>query len=926
MSNYRVDDDDDTKILVESATNMGKLGLTSESSQDEQRQALLWALLASYLPDDVRSIQKDYVHHVEYTLAQTRNNLTPVWSFQAAALTVRDRLIERWKDTQIYFQQKDCKRVAYLSMEYLMGRSLQNAVTNLGLRDNFTQAISQLGQNLENIAEQERDAGLGNGGLGRLAACFLDSMATLDLPGWGYGLRYTYGMFRQKIVDGEQKEFPDYWMFHGTPWDVERMDVVQPVKFHGHVEETVDEDTGKIKFTWAGGDEVLAVAYDVPIPGYRTFNTLNIRLWSATPSREFDLENFNKGDFYKSVEERQRAETITHVLYPNDNTEKGKELRLKQQYFFVCATVGDLIRRFLKQHSDFTEFPDHVAIQLNDTHPTLAVVELLRRLLDIYGYEWEAAWDIIQRTFAYTNHTVLPEALETWPVSLMESLLPRHMQLIYDINLRFLKQVESRWPGDLQKLQVMSIIQEHPYRAVRMANLAIVASHTVNGVAALHSKLLVDVVFKDFHEYYPDKFQNKTNGVTPRRWMQQANPDLSMLISGTLRTEDWLLQLDLLQHLRQHADDAGFQDRFWQVKRSNKMRLAQYVKRRLGITISPDALFDVQVKRIHEYKRQLMNIIFVVHRYVELKAMSPEERAKQVPRVVFFSGKAAPGYHMAKKIIKLINNVGEVINHDPSVSTYLKVVFIPNYSVSAAEVIIPASDISQHISTAGMEASGTSNMKFSMNGGIIIGTLDGANIEIREEVGDENMFIFGAETPAVPGIREQIRKGDFSPPAVWTNALAKISEGVFGPAEQFKGIVDSVSHGNDYYLVSYDFESYLEAQRLVEKTFQDKKKWVRMAIMNTAGSGKFSSDRTIMQYAKEIWNVHPHRRPGPTAVGAATLDSKGLIGADRLSSSLLTSAVNLERLSPAPGRFMDNSAPRAKPAEQVTLGFNIGNK
>lgn len=914
-------DDAEPEELMGTKTNLGKLGLTRQSSRAEQKQALLWALLASYLPDDVKSIQKFFVHHVEYTLAQTRSNLTPVWSFQALALSIRDRLIERWKDTQIYFQEKDCKRVAYLSLEYLLGRSLQNAIVNLDLVENYSQAMYNLGQNLELIYDQERDAGLGNGGLGRLAACFMDSLASMDLPGWGYGLRYTYGMFHQKIKDGHQHEFPDYWLAHGNPWEVERMDVVQPVRFFGHVVEKVVD--GVQKSVWEGGEEVLAVAYDIPIPGYRTFNTLNIRLWGATPSKEFDLENFNKGDFYKSVEERRKAETITHVLYPNDNTEKGKELRLKQQYFFVCATVGDLIRRFKKKHSNFQFFPEKVAIQLNDTHPTLAVVELFRVLIDEEELGWEEAWGIINRTFAYTNHTVLPEALEKWPVSLMEQLLPRHMKLIYDINLRFLQQVEEKWPGDIDRLRRMSIIQEHPFRAVRMANLAIVASHTVNGVAKLHTQLLVESVFADFHAFYQNKFQNKTNGVTPRRWIQQANPDLYLLISGYLRTEDWVMQTDLLKHLSGFADNKEFQTQWMSVKRANKIRLAKYIKRRTGIVVSPDMLFDVQVKRIHEYKRQLMNILSVVYRYRQIKHMPAHEKAKVVKRCVIFGGKAAPGYYLAKMIIKFINNVAEVINHDPAVNDYLKVVFIPNYNVSLAEIIIPASDISQHISTAGMEASGTSNMKFSMNGGIILGTLDGANIEINEEVGPENIFIFGALANEVPRLREKTRAGEVVPDPAFQQALGMIQTGVFGQPNQFSDMIDSVSNGNDYYLLAADFASYLDAQRRVDESFKDKEKWVKMSIGNTAGSGNFSSDRTIREYAEDIWKIEPHRRPGPMPVPLHTLTERGFMSNESLASGSFN-AIALERLSPnVPSRFHNDSPQRGTTPEHVTRGFNL---
>ena len=797
------------------------------------------------------------------------------------------------------------------------------------LEEQFQQSMSTLGQNLEIIYEQERDAGLGNGGLGRLAACFLDSLATLDYPAWGYGLRYNYGMFHQKIKDGEQIELPDYWLYHGSPWEIERLDVVQPVRFYGHVTEVKNAD-GSFSKVWEGGDQVLAVAYDVPIPGYNTFNTLNIRLWSAAPSREFDLENFNQGNFYKSVEERQKAEAITYVLYPNDNTDKGKELRLKQQYFFVCATMADLIRRFKRRHSDFFEFPDKVAVQLNDTHPALAIVELFRVLVDIEGYSFSDAWKIVSKTFSYTNHTVLPEALEKWSISLMEVLLPRHLQIVYEINLLFLQSVEQRWPGDIDRLRDMSIIQEKPYRAVRMANLAIVMSHTINGVAELHSKLLVENVFPFFKEFYPTRFQNKTNGITPRRWIHQANPELSKLFTEYLGSSKWLIELDELKNLEKFVDDEKFCSKWREIKLLNKKRLADYVLVKYGVECNANVLFDIQVKRIHEYKRQLMNILYIIYRYRKLKHMSQSEKQQVTPRVVFFGGKAAPGYYMAKKIIKLINNVSDVVNHDPATSEYLKVVFIPNYNVSKAEIIIPASDISQHISTAGMEASGTSNMKFVLNGGIIIGTLDGANIEIREECGDDNMFIFGALTKDVPSIRQQIQEKSFEPSSAFKQALGMIATGLFGQSEQFSDLLNTITNGNDFYLVSYDFDSYIDAQERIDKAYKDQAAWTRMSIFNSIRSGKFSSDRTIRQYAEEIWNVSKVRRPGPMTVPLNRISSTspatgGLTGSNPIVSHLAVDRrISLELPSPStPHGLRGPKEAKKDPAKQVQIGFNL---
>jgi starch phosphorylase len=706
---------------------------------------LLWAVLASYLPSDEKSIQKLFVQHVEYSMAQTRSDLenNQHSSFQALAYSARDRLIERWKDTEIYFNQQDVKRVNYLSLEFLLGRSLQNAMSNLNLEENFSRALKNLGVKMEELVDQESDAALGNGGLGRLAACFLDSLATMNYPAWGYGIRYTYGMFHQEIKDGYQVEFPDYWLTYGNPWEIERLDVQYPVRFYGHVVEKTDA-RGNVRYGWEGGETIMAVAYDMPIPGYNTYNTINLRLWSSKPSKEFDLFHFNQGDYFRAIEEKQRSETITSVLYPNDNTSVGKELRLKQQFFFVSASLRDILKRFKALGHPLTNLPDKISIQLNDTHPTLSIVEMMRLLLDEEGLDWETAWSISNRVHSYTNHTVLPEALEHWKISLMENLLPRHMKLVYDINFRFLKEVEKKWPGDVEKLARLSLIQEGPEKAVRMAHLAIIGSHKVNGVAELHSELLKSKVFPDFFELYPGKFLNVTNGVTPRRWLHQANPGLSSLITQALKTDDWKSNLGLVKGLEKFADDEKFQRKWLSVKRKNKQRVADYVKEKFGVTIYPEALFDIQIKRFHEYKRQLLNILGVMYRYRQIKGMSDEEKSDVVPRVIIFGGKAAPGYYMAKLIIKLINNVGEVINNDPDIGDLLKIVFVPNYCVSLAELLIPASDISQHISTAGMEASGTSNMKFTMNGGLILGTLDGANIEIKEEVGDDNIFIFGA--------------------------------------------------------------------------------------------------------------------------------------------------------------------------------------
>jgi starch phosphorylase len=888
-----------------------------DDTPDDEKVALLWAVLASYLPSDEKSIQKFYVHHAEYSLAQTRASLerNKHQRFLALAYSVRDRLIERWKDTELYFEQQDVKRQYYLSLEFLLGRTLQNALSNLNLTDAYSRALRNLGIRMEELVDEENDAALGNGGLGRLAACFLDSLATMNYPSWGYGLRYTYGMFHQEIKDGYQVEFPDYWLSYGNPWEIERLDVEYPIHFYGTLTEKKDA-AGNVKYVWTGGETVIAVAYDVPIPGYNTYNTLNLRLWSSKPAKEFDLHSFNRGDYFKAIEDKQRSETITSVLYPNDNTSVGKELRLKQQYFFVSATLQDILKRYKKTGHPLTELPKRIAIQLNDTHPTLSIVEMMRLLLDEEGLDWDTAWTITVGTHAYTNHTVLPEALEHWKVALMQHLLPRHMKLIYDINFRFLKEVEKKWPGNIDKLAKLSLIQETPEKSVRMAHLAIVGSHTVNGVAKLHSEILKTRVFPDFAELYPNKFINVTNGVTPRRWLHQANPDLSALITTYLRTDEWKSNLSLLEGLRKFADDEKFQKKWAAVKRRNKQRLADWIKEKLGITVNTDALFDVQIKRFHEYKRQLLNILGTMYRYRQIKGMSDEEKADVVPRVTIFGGKAAPGYYMAKLIIKLINTVAEVVNNDPDIGDLLKIVFLPNYCVSLAELVIPASDISQHISTAGTEASGTSNMKFTMNGGIILGTLDGANIEIREEVGEENMFIFGTLAEDVEKKRQAIWAQTEKIDPRFEELLELMKMGTFGTFDEMHHIIESLIKGRDYYLVSVDFPGYLEVQKQIDMTYKDQKKWIKMSIMNTAGMGKFSSDRSISEYATKIWDLKPCQRPGPIPVELDRLQNAGLVpqlDPSPTFGSPISNEVSLERLSPLYTKTIKSFSPSFSP-------------
>ncbi|KZV93629.1 glycogen phosphorylase [Exidia glandulosa HHB12029] len=721
--------------------------------------------------------------------------------------------------------------------------------------EKFRSSTDKLGFTLEDLIDQERDAGLGNGGLGRLAACYIDSSASSELPVWGYGLRYHYGIFQQFISpDGSQLEAPDPWLENANAWELPRFDVTYDVRFFGHAERI-----GNNRAVWSGGQEVMAVAYDVPIPGYETRNTNNIRLWDSKPKRGFDLNSFNAGDYERALEASNSASQITAVLYPNDNHWLGKELRLKQQYFWTAASLADIVRRFKNLDKSFSEFPDYVAIQLNDTHPTLAIPELMRILVDEEEVDWNEAWNITRRTFAYTNHTVLPEALEKWPVPLIQNLLPRHMQIIFDLNLTFLQAVEKVFPKDTERLARMSLIQEGVPQYVRMANLACIGSHTVNGVAELHSQLVQTNILKDFVEFYGrDKFRNVTNGITPRRWLDQCNPRLSALIAGKLGSKAFLKDLFQLEGILKWVDDADFQREWREVKHANKERLANYVRSTLGSDINTDAMFDVQVKRIHEYKRQTMNIFGVIHRYLTLKAMTPAQRKATTARAIFFAGKAAPGYYIAKLCIRLIVNVSKIINEDPDTKEYLTMHFLPDYSVSLAEILIPASDISQHISTAGTEASGTSNMKFCLNGGLLLGTVDGANIEIAEEVGEDNVFFFGHLTPAVEDLRHQhvyhpVPVEERSP--ALANVLKEIQSGRFGDAAPYEPLLNTI-YQNDYYLVSDDFDSYIQANEIIDKEYKsDPVGWVKKSITTSAKMGKFSSDRAIMNYAEEIWNI-----------------------------------------------------------------------
>ncbi|SCU97832.1 LAMI_0F11628g1_1 [Lachancea mirantina] len=827
--------------------------------------------------------QDRFISHVEWTLARSLYNCDDLAAYEATSNSVRDNLVIDWNLTQQRQTARDKKRVYYLSLEFLMGRALDNALINMQTdtsssgesREMVKGAIGDLGFKLEDVLKQEPDAALGNGGLGRLAACFVDSMATGDYPAWGYGLRYQYGIFAQKIINGFQVETPDYWLNFPNPWEIERSEIHVPINFYGYVDRSSNTST-LTPAEWLGGERVLAVAYDMPIPGFKTSTVNNLRLWSARPTTEFDFAKFNSGDYRNSVEQQQRAESITAVLYPNDNFEQGKELRLKQQYFWCAASLHDIVRRFKKTRRPWSEFPDQIAIQLNDTHPTLAIVELQRILVDLEKLDWHEAWGIVTATFAYTNHTVMQEALEKWPVGLFGHLLPRHLEIVFDINWFFLKEVEEKFPHDVDLLSRVSIIEESsPERQVRMAYLAVVGSHKVNGVAELHSDLIKTTIFKDFVKIYGvHKFTNVTNGITPRRWLKQANPKLASLISKTLNDPEdkFLLDMSKLTALRDLAEDEDFQEKWNDVKQFNKLRLADLIKElNGGVDILErdhirNTLFDIQVKRIHEYKRQQLNILGVIHRYLSIKealasGVKFEEVAKKFPRKVsIFGGKSAPGYYMAKLIIKLINSVAEVVNNDEELCDILKVVFIPDYNVSKAEIIIPASDLSEHISTAGTEASGTSNMKFVMNGGLIIGTVDGANVEITREIGEENIFLFGNLSENVEELRYAHQYQPQKLPQSLEKVLNAVESGAFSPdsPSEFQPLIDSIKHHGDYYLVSDDFDSYVATHELVDELYhKDKKSWLKKSILSVANVGFFSSDRCIEEYAGTIWNTEP---------------------------------------------------------------------
>ncbi len=805
---------------------------------------------------DTYSLENQISEHLELSLVKDRYTVTKSDAYNALAMSIRDRLIRRWLRTQHKYRIHDAKRVYYLSLEFLMGRLLGNALINMGYYEECARILDSLGYELDEIREIEEDMGLGNGGLGRLAACFLDSMATMGLPAFGYGIRYEYGIFDQEIENGWQVEVPDNWLTYRNPWEVIRAELTFRVKFGGTVHKVM-EGNGETVHRWAETDDVLAVAYDVPIPGYGNFTVNNLRLWQAKSTHELDFKTFHGGDYLAAVRKKSLSEAISKFLYPNDENYSGKVLRLKQQYFFVSATLQDIIRKFRVQHDDLEELPDKVAIQLNDTHPAIAIPELMRILVDEERMTWEKAWKIVTRTFAYTNHTVMAEALETWPVSMLETILPRHMQIIYEINHRFINEVKARYTGDAQRMARISIIEEGPEKRVRMANLAIVGSHAVNGVAELHTQILKNAIFKDFNEIYPGKFINITNGITQRRWLKKANPILSSLITTRIG-EAWVTDLERLKEIEQFVDDDEFREDWDNAKWSNKRLLASCIKDMTGISVNEESIFDVQIKRFHEYKRQMLNVLHVITLY---NAIRDGKTDNLLPRTVIFSGKAAPGYQMAKLIIKLINSIASVINADPHASELLKVVFLKNYSVSLAEKIIPAANLSEQISTAGTEASGTGNMKLALNGALTIGTMDGANIEIAAAVDRENMFIFGNTEPEIA----ELKRRGYNPHAYYEaspqlrHALDMLREDYFNPSEPgiFRPIFDALVGGGDRFFLLADYQSYCDTQRRVAELFLEKREWTRKSILTVARMGKFSSDRTIGEYAAKVWDVQP---------------------------------------------------------------------
>lgn len=808
-----------------------------------------------FVSETAEGMKQAILWHLECSLARARTAATVRDWWVATALAIRDHIMRRFIGTMNRQHSNDVRRVYYLSLEYLVGRLTADTLINANLMEPTKEALRQLGLDYNAILDAEVDMGLGNGGLGRLAACFQDSLATLNYPAVGYGIRYEFGLFTQSFEDGKQVESPDNWLRYGSPWEIVRPEHTVRVPMGGNVENTMN-DRGDWIPLWRPKGEILGVPWDIPVVGYGAETVNFLRLWESRASNEFDLNAFNEGGYAQAVHEKAMGETVSKVLYPNDKTENGKILRLIQQYFFVSCSLQDIIRRYRDEHDDWSQFVDKVVIQLNDTHPAIAIPELMRLLMDIHGLPWDDAWAMCKKIFAYTNHTLLPEALEKWSVKFFEKILPRHLQIIYEINARWLRKVEEIFPNDPHKLEALSIIEEGSPKMVRMAYLAVVGSFSVNGVAALHTELLKSSVLKEFNSVFPEKFNNKTNGVTPRRWLKVCNEGLSNLIDSKIGGKCWIKDLDLLKGLEKYADDSGFQDAFMKVKLDNKKRMAEIIKQKCGITVNPEAMFDVQIKRLHEYKRQHLNLLHILTLYRDLLHNPDMDIA---PRVFVFGAKAAPGYDIAKNIIYAINKIGERINNDKRINDKIKVVFIPNYSVSLAMNIIPAADLSEQISTAGKEASGTGNMKLALNGAVTIGTLDGANVEIKECVGDDNIFIFGLDVQEV----QQLKGAGYNPWDYYAKnprlkyVLDWLVSDYFMASNPnaFMPLRKSILDWGDPFMVCADYQAYCDAQAEVDKAFRDKRRWAKMAILNTARIGKFSSDRTIREYAKDIWHI-----------------------------------------------------------------------
>ena len=839
----------------------------SKPSFYEINKEKLNLLIPKLFPKDKTSIQKSILSHIEHTLGLSKYDIKNSSLFFSTSSTIKNILLSRMKTTEEFITKKGAKKIHYMSIEFLLGRLLQNSLVCLELENNYKEALFDLGVKLEELYDEEKDPALGNGGLGRLAACYMDSLSTMNYPGYGYGIRYDYGIFRQVIQNFEQKELPDYWLKNGNPWESINLDTKYTIRFYGYCRDSIVN--GKKYRKWCGGDEILAIPYDIPIPGFKTYNCNALRLWKSFPIEEFNFDMFNKGDFSSSINDKNSANYITSVLYPNDNSLNGRELRLKQEYFFCSATIQDIIKKYKKLKLPWKDFHKYNCIQLNDTHPTLAIIELLRILMDEYYLDYKEAFKIVKKSFNYTNHTVLPEALEKWGADIFKKILPRHLELIYLVNFVFLEKIKIKYPNNNEKLSKLSIIEESNPKQIRMANLCIISSNKVNGVAKIHSNLIRKKLFNDFYELSPKKFTNVTNGVTPRRWIHCAFPELSNLLTEyNDNKNDWLGELDILMDLPDKLTKSSkkkeFMEKYKKAKLCAKLRLKNYVKKYCDIDIDEHFMFDIMVKRIHEYKRQFLNCLYCVYKYLSIKKMTIEEKMKLNKRVTFFGGKSAPGYILAKNIIKLINIIANKINNDEEVNPYFKMIFIPDYKVSTAEIIIPAADISQHISTAGTEASGTSCMKFVMTGSIILGTSDGANIEIAEEIGENNIFLFGKKVDEVTQIREELKNGKRN---YISDNLKECFDALylnkFGDTNFIHDYLNGLQNGGDYYCTCHDFEEYIKIQEKVDKEYQDKEKWDNICFENICHMGFFSSDRCVQNYANDIWKIKPIEVPKP---------------------------------------------------------------